>query len=76
MIGWFKHFARENHADERMAARWHVAHAVTYGVLIVLYAGSIAWHVIAASRHRAAAQKLPSARAGNGVWDEADPDGA
>lgn len=66
MLGWLKHFGSENHADERIAERWHIGHAMAYGVLILLYCGSIAWHVAAAARHRAAARRLA---------DEAEHDG-
>ena len=52
-----REFASESHADERVAAKWHVGHAVAYGVLIVQYSLAIAWHLAAAGRHRAAAKR-------------------
>ena len=62
MFRFLREFGQETHADEARAARWHVAHAVTYGVLIALYIGSILWHLGAASRHRRAVRLLEAAR--------------
>lgn len=52
--------ADEQHASEKLAGRWHVAHAVCYVGLIGLYVGATVWHAAAAKRHfRDAAAKLP-----------------
>ena len=55
-------FSTEDHADEHLAERWHLAHAVTYGILIVLYIGATIWHLGAAGRHRHTARLLEAAR--------------
>lgn len=71
MFGWLGSFSTEDHADERLAEKWHRAHTFTYGVLIVLYIGAAIWHLGAASRHRRAALLLDSARrASSGVADD------
>lgn len=57
MFRFLKEFASERHADERVAMRWHIGHAVVYGVLILQYIGGIVWHLAAANRHRDAARK-------------------
>lgn len=75
MWTWLKNLGSENHADERLAERWHWAHAVAYGIVIVLYCGSITFHLAAAGRHHRAAQLLESARRGSSGVSEADPDG-
>jgi len=54
MLGWLRRLADESHESERVAERWHRLHAITYGLLILEYVAAIAWHLAAASRHRAA----------------------
>ena len=56
MRGWLRDFASESHSDEKRAATWHWLHVGVYGLLMVLYTGSILWHVAAAQRHREAAE--------------------
>lgn len=70
MFNFLRDFSSENHADERLAEKWHLAHTATYAVLIVLYIGASFWHLGAASRHRRAARLLEVARRANsGVAD-------
>ena len=75
MWAWLKNLGSENHADERLAERWHLLHAGAYGLVILLYCGSIAFHLAAASRHRRAIQRLDSARRGSSGVSEVDDDG-
>ena len=65
LFKFLREFGAETHADERVAARWHDLHVVAYSVIILLYVGSILWHLAAAARHRQAAQLLDSARRAN-----------
>ena len=68
---FLREFGQETHADEARAARWHIAHAVTYGIMIFLYVGSALWHVGAAARHHRAVRLLESAgRAGTAEMDD------
>lgn len=56
--GFIHRISDEGHGSERLAGRWHTAHAIAYGALLVLYAGAIVFHVSAARRHfRDAASK-------------------
>ena len=57
MWQWLRNFGGESHSDERLAARWHRLHAITYGLLIGEYLAAICWHLAAAYRHREAAKK-------------------
>ena len=56
MLGWLRKLADESHESERVAEQWHRLHAITYGILILEYVAAIAWHLAAASRHKAAQQ--------------------
>ena len=69
MFEFLGSFSTEDHADERLAEKWHLAHTATYLVLIVLYIGASIWHLGAASRHRRAANLLDAARR-TGVADD------
>ena len=62
MFKFLRDFASERHADERVAARWHRWHAITYGVLMLQYSAAIVWHLAAAGRHRAAAKRKEEER--------------
>ena len=62
LLRFLREFGTELHADEHLAEKWHVAHAVTYGILIVLYIGAAIWHLGAAGRHRHTARLLEAAR--------------
>ena len=75
MWGWLANLGSENHADERRAERWHWLHAGAYFVVILLYCGSITFHVAAAARHRQAARRLEAARRADAAWGpDADQD--
>ena len=73
MFNFLREFGQETHADETRAAKWHIGHAVAYGVLIGFYLVSIAWHIGAAARHRRTVRLLESARR-SGAADVDDDD--
>lgn len=56
MLQWLHKLSDESHASHQLAAHWHLAHALAYGVLVGLYLGAAIWHLDAADRHR----KTPS----------------
>ena len=51
MFAWLDRISDESHQSHRTAARYHMAYVVTYGALIGLYVGAIAFHWAAAARH-------------------------
>lgn len=50
----------EGHASERLAMRWHRAHALARCVVLVLDIGELLFHSRARLRHQRAASKLPA----------------
>ena len=52
MFHWLDRLSDESHASHRTAAHYHMWYVVTYGALIGLYVGAIAFHWAAARRHR------------------------
>ena len=57
MFAWLRRLSDEGHRSEAVAARWHLGHAIAYGILICGYVCMGAWHLAAASRHRIAAKR-------------------